>query len=203
MRFVVRMLHVVEKEIHDLGKLRNQARVEAATCLQGRVHTLALEQHQQFAKKRILQRRLAAGHGHAAAGVVVEGLVAQQEFRHLVGRAFEADELARVRLARRHALAAQLAHRDIARYGVAGERERAARADGDAASAPPAALGVVRELRTPRPRFRVVAPGAAQRAALEEDHRPDARSVIDGVVLDVEDNAVNAGLRLGRAPSAR
>ena len=38
-------------------------------------------------------------------------------------------------------------------------------------------------------RLRIAAPETPQRAALEEDDRPDPWSVVDGVVLDIEDDA--------------
>src|SRR5690606_942485 len=56
-----------------------------------------------------------------------------------------------------------------------------------------ALLRVEGELRRERLRLRVVAPQASERAALQEDGRPDARTVVEREALDVEDEAGHVG----------
>ena len=64
----------------------------------------------------------------------------------------------------------------------------------DAAGLPAGALpGVVGELRLRGDALGVAAPLAAQRAALEEDVRADARAVVAAVALDVQDGSGQSG----------
>jgi hypothetical protein len=68
-------------------------------------------------------------------------------------------------------------------------RDRPVIAGLDAASATRAQAGPQRMFRSLVPAFRVVAPGAPQRAAFQEDRGANPRPVVNGVPLDVKDHA--------------
>ena len=65
----------------------------------------------------------------------------------------------------------------------------ARRADGYAAAAPDAPVGMTKKDGLRGHAFRVMAPPAGKGTSLQEDRRPYARAVVDRVLLEVENDA--------------
>jgi len=69
------------------------------------------------------------------------------------------------------------------------ELVRALRTDHETMATADAPQGGEDQLRLSGYPLRVVAPQTVQRAAFEKDRGPDARAIVDGEALDVEDGA--------------
>ncbi len=150
------------------------------------VQALRLAEREDGGGEGGLERGVAAGEGHAAARRLVERAVPQ----HLRGHF-----LCGLRLAGQHqplceALLDALSADDALRPVVDVPPLRiedlpAVRTHRDARAAADAARGVEADFGLRADAFRVMAPEAAQIAALEKDGRTNARAVVDGEALDV------------------
>ena len=137
-----------------------------------------------------LHERISAGQRDAAARLLVEDAVALDLGQNVLDADLAADDLQGVIEAGLGAAAAQVALGPVDGHDAGGVYgDGPGRAGFDASVAARAAGGPVHELGSDRDAFRIVAPEAAQAAALEKDGRPDARSVVDRVALDVKDAA--------------
>jgi hypothetical protein len=174
------LVHDLEVEEEEVG-LGRQA-VEGAVLRQpgridGRVETAGPAGLEKGLGEPGLDERVAAGQRDAAARLLVEDAVPLDLRQHVL----DADL---------GAAAAQVALGPVDGHdagGVGGDGP--GRAGLDAGVAAGTARGPVHELGAGRDAFGIVAPEAMQAAALEEDGRPDARSVMDRVAFDVENAA--------------
>ena len=183
----------------DLVEMRQEAvaerlQPEQAARLDEGVDARLVQPPQQLFDVAREHRRFAAGERDAAAGVAVEGQIAEEERQQLVDLPVAADPFESAGRADLGAGAAAVAERAVEGDGRA-RAERFRRADGHAVAASDAVLLEEGDLRAGADRFRVVAPDAGQGAALEEDGRADARAVVEGVRPHVDDQGSPA---LGR-----
>ena len=139
-----------------------------------------------------LKQDLTARQGDPSARIAVEVGVALDDLEHLVHRHLLAGDAHGVVRACLHAVPAHVAQVAVDDDAVGADGDGPERARRHAAVAALAEGLPVHEFRREVLRLRVGAPHAAQRAALEEDGRPDARTVVDAVPLDVEHGPCNA-----------
>ena len=175
-------LHVVEEQI-GIGGRGQQVRLRhVARRIDGRMDLALAAEFEQRQEKAGLHERFAAGERDAAAGAFVEHAVTDdrgQHFGHAHVAADEAAGLGRTRLGARPA-ARTLEHFALA--ALLGEDVGTLdRTFLPTAAAGNAAGGVTEDFRLGANPFRIVAPLAPQRAALEEDDRADSRSVVQRV----------------------
>ena len=203
-----RQLVVVQHRV-DVGQdLLHEGPRDVARRLDRRVDAALVGPLQQRGGEVRLQQALAAAQRDAAPGGAVEGGVLLHLVQHLVHGHPLAEHLEGVRRAQRdHRLVAVrrqvpvdldlvvlAALHDV--EGAFGER----RLQADAALLAADALrGLVGQLRLGGDALGVAAPLAAQRAALEEDVRADARTVVAAVALDVQDDSGRPDASMVRA----
>ena len=144
-----------------------------------------------------LHERFAARERHPAAALLVEGLVLHADAQHLL-RGFPRPLTGeRPRRGLTHAGPAPHAGRGVDPHPFGAERGRPPRAGARASAAAQALPAVPQNLHVGALAFRVGAPRAAQRAALQEHDGADARPVVQAELLEIENQAL---LAHGNAP---
>ena len=141
----------------------------------------------QCGGKLLLKQRLAAGERDPAAGLPVEGDVLQRFGENLLHgqvAALSADCARRTCL---HALAAERACMRTDQRMTVLHHPRLRGTQICAAAAAGALFPIQRELGVDLLGLPICTPAAAQLATLEEDRRPDARPIVQGEFLNVED----------------
>ncbi len=183
---IVHELEVVEHQRGHGRRRRQQCAQGAKPQVSRAVCTPSAPQALQGLRQEGgLHQRLAAGEGHAAAGLVEEDPVPQQL----------PDQFGRFQLLRRPAAGRRWGRppgprRPMTRPLVP------ARSSGAAQPAGHAAVLQAQDLGPGRLAFRVVAPEAGQRAALHEHGAAQPGTVLEGEALDVEDRSgAHAGSR--------
>ena len=181
-----RRLDIPEPQVHEGKQLFNLFPGGEAAGLHAGVYSGLTRCREQFASEVEVREGLPTGDGESAAGVVVEYLVRQDYLhdlwnRHRLSGDFQCADGAFFR-----ASSAVLAPIAVDMVAVLPEYMAALWADSCASAALRAFLGIEEELRFKGVRLRVVAPSAAQRTALQEDHRADAGAVVDREFFDVE-----------------
>ena len=179
-------LHVVEQIVghrqHGFEVLQGRA----AAGVQRRGDAFAVQTLEKFGEEFILQERLAARAGHAAAELLVVGSVAQ----HLAHKRVHgiALRLGRERFGGTGLAAAQAGAAGAAVDGQSpvGEGQRAGGAGVLAAQAADAGARVPPRLVARADALGVLAPAAAQRAALDEHGRAHAGAVVGRAVGNVD-----------------
>ena len=196
-----RQLVVVEHRVDVRQHLLYELPGHVARRFDGRVHAAVVGALQQRRAEVRLQQALAAAQRHPAAGVAVERAVLLHLVQHLVdGHAFP-EHLERARRAeRRQCLVAVSGQIPVDMDRVVGALDHIEGAfregclQAHAARRLAGALpGVVGKLGLEGDALGVAAPLAAERAALEEDVRADARAVVAAVALDVQDGSRQRG----------
>ena len=194
-------LVVVQHRV-DVGQhLLHELPGHVARRFDGRVEAALVGPFQQGRAEVRLQQALAAAQRDAAPGVAVEGAVLLHLVQHLVDGHPLAEHLERAcRAERRHVLVAVAGQVPVDMDLVIGALDHIERAFGEgrlqthAARRLAGALpGVVGKLGLEGDALGVAAPLAAQRAALEEHVRADARAVVAAVALDVQHDPGGSG----------
>ena len=190
----IHVLDVEEHVVEPLAGFEHGVGLGLAAGLDGGAHVAGPGFAQERQGELGLEEGLAAGEGHAAAGARVEGRVLLDDLQHLVhgaGLAVDEQALGRAGLGAGKGAAGALGSVDDklafgqGLEGAPGTGVNAARAVLEAY----AAVGVDGQLGLQTLGLGVAAPAAAQPAALEEDDGAYAGAVVDGVLLDVEDEA--------------
>jgi len=187
------MLDVKQQRVEDTaGGVQDFPRREAAGFRRSAdVPAFGLAQQGQGALR--LKKRFAAGNGHAPFRAGIELAVLLHDPQNGIDRADVA--IGNKRLGGTGLGAGLVAVAAVGAMDGEGFSRRpgdgTVRTGFDAARAgfAEAATGVEGDLPESFLGFRVAAPTATQRASLEEDHRADARAVVDGIFLDIEDGA--------------
>ena len=181
-----RRLDVAEVQIGPAHHSREFHRRQRARSFDGARDAFAACGVEQRQDEVHLHQRLAAGERHASARAGIIGHVPANDAHHGLHVHFGAEKRDRGGGTLRHADAAAVAAR-LAAKAVRGRLDAAAAAD--------AAAGIARDARADGPVVRIVAPGAAQRTALQEHRRPIAGAIANAGALDARDAPRRAARR--------
>ena len=179
-------LDVKEKEINQRQNFTIPLLRSKSASLKRRVNSVRLRQRQQFFRKSELRHRLASGNRHAASGIFIKRLVFcdfRENLFRTPGFAAKFKSLIKTDLCAR---AAADAMRTIELVNAVFQLVAFPRTRRDARAASGALAGCEQNLGFRIPGFRIVAPETAQGTALQENRRPDARSVVHAELLNVK-----------------
>ena len=182
-------LEVIEKKVGRLGHLEQQLAWRKAGGIHRPVDAALPQGPQQGKQKLGLLQRFAAGDGHPALAVRKEDPLAIDHRQHLVNRHQSPRHLGGGGRADLGTGTAGGTAGKIGDDAGLGQGTGPLRAGLDAGPAADALGAVVHLLHLGRDAFRVMAPGAAQGAALEEDGNANTWPVVDRIFFDVEDTA--------------
>ena len=159
------------------GRVAQVRPASEAARVEGRVHALGPEQPQHLGDEGRLHERLAARDGHTTAGFIEEDPVTQQRRHQRLRLHALAHALERPGGARLHVVLVAIVDDRVVEFALG------------AAPAAHAEVPQADKFRRGRLALRVVAPGAAERAALHEDRGAHAGAIVDREALHVEDEA--------------
>ena len=186
MQFAVVCLDIDEEGVRHADDLLQIFLGHGEAGVHRRVDARRMQRGEQFAAEIRLQKRFAARQRDAAARVVVERLVLDQLRQEFIRRCPLAVKNQRVGKAGTLALAARDAFCAVKAMHAADDAVRAGRAGGGAAPAAGAFVRIEAELRLCGQPLRVVAPAAAQGAALEKQRGAHAVAVVNFKAFDVD-----------------
>ena len=185
--FVVMELKVEIDHVQGrIETVHKRIEVEKAACFKEHTDAPLLHFRRESGRELHEEGRLAARQGRAAAGIFKKRNVLLDLANDLLDRHVPSHDRERPRRTRLDAGAAECAAFSVNVMGIVA-RQRFPGADGRARVAPNAFFLVVGYLPLAPLALRVMAPDAGKRAPLEEDHGAYARTVVQGVSLDLED----------------
>ena len=194
MLFAVHAFDVNEQIVQQFGGAEHGFLGHEGAGFQSAVDAALPGFAQQGKGKFGLGQRFASAQGHAAAGTGVKDAVlfhVVQDVLHRAARAVHGERLGGA-CAGTELIHAATGPVDVHAFGR--KSQGVFRTDADAGSAGKALVAVVAEFLFHALGFGVAAPPAAQGTALEEDDGADARTVVDGIFLDIEDKAGGVGV---------
>ncbi len=159
---------------------------------------MRLAPRQAFTKKLRQQKRLATRNGYSSRGLVVEDDVPLYLRHDIINAHLPSYELPCAGRTLFDTLPTEGAFGDVRNGPAVHLRHRPAFADFDARAAPDAPVGLHAVFRTGRPALRIVTPQALQRTALEEHRRADTGTIVNGVSLYIEYDALGRSAGLER-----
>lgn len=188
MLLIIKRLQIVEKEIHRSAHPLKNGRRGVPRSVDDTVDVLPAAFFQKLDEELVLQQRFAAGERDTTTRFIEEHHILLDLFHNLSRRHLFADDLTSLCIAELDAGAARQTDLPESDELPVLTDDSIVLAELHAVAAAQAAILVQDEFLLGRNRFRVVAPLAPERAALQEDGRSNARSIVHGIPLNIENH---------------